>query len=159
MGKTSKKKPHQENLRSPFPRIHYYHNKWLSKGFSVPYTNLQLNSYPNTQLDLFCSDNLSFLMHGFQYVINQSMHRSKYVNNHQLKKDVDCKVLQFINTMKITKLLRYETLWRTNLAAFSRERCFRAYVSSHNILVKNFCIKLHLLALAVIALKIILIYV
>ena len=31
-----------------------------SKGISVPYTNLQLNSYPNTQLDLFYSDNLSF---------------------------------------------------------------------------------------------------
>ena len=30
------------------------------KGISIPYTNLQLNSYPNTQLDLFCSDNLSF---------------------------------------------------------------------------------------------------
>ena len=35
-----------------------------SKGIPVPYTNLQLNSYPNTQLDLFCSDNLSFSMHG-----------------------------------------------------------------------------------------------
>ena len=33
-----------------------------SKGMSVPYTNLQLNPYPNTQLDLFCSDNLSFLI-------------------------------------------------------------------------------------------------
>ena len=31
-----------------------------SKGISVPYTNLQLNPYPNTQLDLFCSDNLPF---------------------------------------------------------------------------------------------------
>ena len=31
-----------------------------NKGISVPYTNLQLNSYPNTQLDLLCSDNLSF---------------------------------------------------------------------------------------------------
>ena len=31
-----------------------------SKGILVPYTNLQLNHYPNTQLDLFCSDNLSF---------------------------------------------------------------------------------------------------
>ena len=36
-----------------------------SKGIHVPYTNLQLNPYSNTQLDLFCSDNLSFLMHGF----------------------------------------------------------------------------------------------
>ena len=31
-----------------------------SKGISVLYTNLQLNPYPNTQLDLFCSDNFSF---------------------------------------------------------------------------------------------------
>ena len=31
-----------------------------SKGISVPYTNLQLNPYPNTQLDLFCSENFSF---------------------------------------------------------------------------------------------------
>ena len=36
-----------------------------SKGIPVPYTNLQLNPYPNTQLDLFCSNNLSFLMHNF----------------------------------------------------------------------------------------------
>ena len=42
-----------------------------SKGILVPYTNLQLNPYPNTQLDLFCSDNLSFSMHDFQYVTNQ----------------------------------------------------------------------------------------
>ena len=27
-----------------------------SKGITVPYTNLQLNPYPNTQLDLFYSD-------------------------------------------------------------------------------------------------------
>ena len=31
-----------------------------SKRIPVPYTNLQLNPYPNIQLDLFCSDNLSF---------------------------------------------------------------------------------------------------
>ena len=28
-----------------------------SKGIVIPYTNLQLNPYPNTRLDLFCSDN------------------------------------------------------------------------------------------------------
>ena len=42
-----------------------------SKGISVPYTNLQLNPYPNIQLDLFCSDNLLFSMHGSQYMTNQ----------------------------------------------------------------------------------------
>ena len=48
-----------------------------SKGILVPYTNLQLNSYLNTQLDLFCSDNLSFSMHGSQYMTNQ-LRRSQY---------------------------------------------------------------------------------
>ena len=43
----------------------------ISKRISVPYTNLQLNPYPNTQLDLFCSDNLSFSMHSSQYMTNQ----------------------------------------------------------------------------------------
>ena len=42
-----------------------------SKEIPVLYTNLQLNPYPNTQLDLFCNDNLSFLMHDSQYVTNQ----------------------------------------------------------------------------------------
>ena len=32
----------------------------ISKGISIPYTNLQLNLYPNTQLDLFYSDSSSF---------------------------------------------------------------------------------------------------
>ena len=31
-----------------------------SKGIPIPYTNLQLNPYFNTQLDLFCSDNFFF---------------------------------------------------------------------------------------------------
>ena len=42
-----------------------------SKRIIVLYINLQLNSYPNTQLDLFWSDNLSFSMHGSQYMTNQ----------------------------------------------------------------------------------------
>ena len=41
-----------------------------SKGIPVPYINLQLNPYLNIQLDLFSSDNLSFSIHGSQYVIN-----------------------------------------------------------------------------------------
>ena len=113
------------------------HQVVTSKGILVPYTNLQLNHYPNTQMDLFCSDNLSFSMHGSQYVTNQSMHGFKYVTNHQLEKNVGCKVLQFINTMKITKLLGYKTLRYTNLLASSRERWTRAYVSNHNMLMKR----------------------
>ena len=60
MGKTIKAKPHRVNLRSPLSRIHYYQNKWLQvKGIPIPNANLQLNPYSNTQLDLYCSGNLS----------------------------------------------------------------------------------------------------
>ena len=70
-----------ENLHSKNPtgwfKGHHSKNSLLSqqtvisKKISVPYTNLQFNPYLNTQLDLFCSDNLSFSMHGSQYVIKQ----------------------------------------------------------------------------------------
>ena len=105
---------------------------FISKGIPVPYTNLQWNLYLNTQLDLFCSDKLSFSMHGFQYVTNQFNARILVCNliTHQLKKDVGCIVLQFINKMKITKLLGYKTLRCTNTAASWRERWTRVYVSS-----------------------------
>ena len=36
-----------------------------SKEIPVPYTNLQLNPYLDTQLDLFYTDNLLFSMHDF----------------------------------------------------------------------------------------------
>ena len=50
---TTEAKPHWVNLRLPLLRIHYYQNKRLQvKGISKPNTNLQLNPYPNTQLDL-----------------------------------------------------------------------------------------------------------
>ena len=42
-----------------------------NKEISVLYSNLQLNPYPNTQLDLFCNDNLFFSMHNSQYMTNQ----------------------------------------------------------------------------------------
>ena len=42
-----------------------------SKGIPVLYTNLQLNPYPNTQLDLFCSDNFSFQCTTSRYMTHQ----------------------------------------------------------------------------------------
>ena len=61
MGKTSKAKTPSGDFKvttSENPLLSQ--QAVTSKGISVPYTNLQLNPYPNTQLDLFCSDNLSF---------------------------------------------------------------------------------------------------
>ena len=112
MGKTSKAKTPLGDFKVTIPKNPLLSQQSVtSKETSVPYTNLQLNPYPNTQLDLFYNDNLSFSMHG-----------SKYVTNHQLEKDFGFKVLQFINTMKIMKLVGYKTLRRTNATASLRER-------------------------------------
>ena len=92
-----------------------------SKGIQVLYTNLQLNSYPNTQLDLFCSDNLSF----------QCTAPSTWLINYadpstQLQSPTrdGCWLQSFsvYHTMKIMKLFGHKTLWCKNTSASSRTR-------------------------------------
>ena len=67
-----------------------------SKRIPVPYTNLQLKIYPNTQLDLLCSDNLSFQCTAPSTWLTNRCADPNTRLNHQLKKNVGCKVLQFI---------------------------------------------------------------
>ena len=62
---TNGENQHDKNPTEYF-KVNTFENPLLSqqvvtsKRISVPYTNLQLNPYLNIQLDLFCSDNLSF---------------------------------------------------------------------------------------------------
>ena len=61
MGKTYTTETSPGNFKVTIPENPLLSKQTVaSKGITVPYTNLQLNLYPNTQLDLFCSDNLSF---------------------------------------------------------------------------------------------------
>ena len=61
MGKTYTTKTPPGDFKVTIPEISLLSQQAItSKGISVPYINLQLNPYPNTQLDLFCSDNFSF---------------------------------------------------------------------------------------------------
>ena len=61
MGKTNIVKISPGDFKVTTPEIPLLSQQAItSKGIPVPYTNLQLNPYPNTQLDLFCSDNFSF---------------------------------------------------------------------------------------------------
>ena len=61
MGKTYMAKTPSGDFQVTTPKIPLLSQQPLtSKGIQVPYINLQLNPYPNTQLDLFCSDNFSF---------------------------------------------------------------------------------------------------
>ena len=53
MGKISKAKTPPSEFKVTTPENPLLSKQAItSKGISVPYTNLQLNSYPNTQLDL-----------------------------------------------------------------------------------------------------------
>ena len=153
-GKPPKQKPHQVILRLPLPRIYYYHNKRLQVKESqhlIPTYNWTLTpihnwtcsvvtispfqcTAPNTWLTNRCTDPSTWL-------------------THQLEKDVGCKVLQFINTMKIKELLGHKTLQHTNAAASSRERWTKANCLWSQYACNNKCN--HLMT----ALKIILIYV
>ena len=112
IGKTTEAKPPPSDLK-----VTTLKNPLLSKQavickrIPVLYTNLRLNPYPNTQLNLFCSDNISFSMHGSQYVTNQFDAQIPVRDfNHQLRKVVGCRVLQFIPIMKIKKMLGHKTL-------------------------------------------------
>ena len=61
MGKTNMAKTSLGDFKVTTPKIPLLSHKAVtSKGIPVPYTNLQLNPYPNTQLDLFCSNNFLF---------------------------------------------------------------------------------------------------
>ena len=61
MGKTNTVKTPPGDFKVTTPEILLLSQQVITcKGIPVPYTNLQLTPYPNTQLDLFYSDNFSF---------------------------------------------------------------------------------------------------
>ena len=126
-GKPPRQKPYRVILRLPLSRIHYYHNKRLQvkeSQYLIPTYSWTLTPIPNWTYSVVTIFHFQCTTPNI-WVTNQ-LHESKYMTNHQLKKDVGCKVFQFIHTMKITKLLGYKTLQRTNAAASWRKRWTRA---------------------------------
>ena len=120
MGKTTETKPYWVNLKSPLLRIHYYQNKRLQvKGISVPNTNLQLNIYPNTQLNLWCSDNLSFQYTApSTWLTNWCTDSSTWLT-HQLEKDLATKFFgSFNDESQETPWL--QNSWRKDAVASTR---------------------------------------
>ena len=106
MGKTNTAKSPPSNFKVTTPEIPLLSQQAVtSKGISVPYSNLQLNPYPNTQLDLFYSDNFSFWCTAPNTWLTNCKKIPVTDFNHQLEKVVGCKVFQFIPMMKIHKIL------------------------------------------------------
>ena len=108
-------------FRSLLSKLHYYHNKRLQVMESKYLTNLQLNPYPNTQLDLFCSDSSPFWCTTPYTWLTNCMDPSTRLQS-PTKKVVGCKVFQFIHTMKIKKMLGHKTLRCTYTATSLRIR-------------------------------------
>ena len=92
-----------------------------SKGILVPYTNLQLNHYPNTQLDLFCSNNLSFQCTALSTWLTNYVDPSTRLQS-PTKEGCWLKSSSIHHMMKIMKLLGHKTLRCTNTTASSRTR-------------------------------------
>ena len=152
MGKTSMAKPHRVILRLPLPKIHYYHNKRLQVKESQ-----YLIPYPNTQLNLFCSNNLSFSMHSSQYMTNQSMRRSEYVTYSPTWEGC---WLQSSSVHQHDE--DHETLWLQNPIAYKRSSFFKRKMNEGKFCLQSqfawtkLCL---ILAQPFTALKIILIYI
>ena len=89
-----------------------------SKGISVPYTNLQLNPYLNTQLDLFCSNNLSFQCTALSTWLTNCADPSTWLQS-PTREGYWLQSSSIHHTMKIEKLLGYKTLRCTNTVASS----------------------------------------
>ena len=134
MGKTTEAKPYWENLTSPLSRIHYYQNMRLQlkeSQYLIPTHSWTLTLMHNWICNVVTISPFNAWLHSFQcmalstWLTNRCTDPSMWLT-HKLEKDVGCKVLQFIHTMKIKKLLGHKTLRRTNTAASSRERWTRA---------------------------------
>ena len=73
-------------FRSPLPKLHYYHNKRLQARNPKYLTNLQLNPYPNTQSNLFCSDSFPFWCTAPKHVTKNCADPSTRLQNTNLKR-------------------------------------------------------------------------
>ena len=83
-------------FKSPLPKLHYYHNKRLQVRNPKYLTNLQLNPYPNTQLDY----NSPFWCTAPKYVTNGCADPNTQLQNTNLKR------------LLATKFFSSSTWWR-----------------------------------------------
>ena len=86
---TNGEKPNGKNptgFRLPLPKLHYYHNKRLQARNPKYLTNLQLNPYTNTQLNLFYSDSSPFWYTAPKYVTNGYADPSTQLQNTNQKR-------------------------------------------------------------------------
>ena len=127
IGKTSKAKTSPGNFKVTIPNNALLSQQAvISKGIPIPYTNLQLNPYPNIQLDLFCSENLSFQCTASStWLTNRCMDPSTWLTTN-LRRMLAAKFFSSSTLWRSWSSLVTEPLRRTNAVASWRERWTRA---------------------------------
>ena len=96
MGKTTKAKPHQMNLRLPLLRIHYYLNKRLQvkkSQYLIPTYSWTFTPIPNWTCSVVTISHFQCIAPS-TWLSNCTDPSTRL--NYQLEKDVGCKVVQFI---------------------------------------------------------------
>ena len=138
MGKTNTTKTLPGDFKVTTPEILLLSQQEVTtKGISVPYTNLKFNPYPNTQLDLFCSDNFSFWCTSPSMWLNNCTDPNTQLQS-PTRESYWLQSSSVYHTMKIQKMLGHKTLRCTNTTTSSQDRWTRANsVSGHNLLEKT----------------------
>ena len=159
-GKPPRQKPHKVILRSSLSRIHYYHNKWLQvkeSQYLISTYSWTLTSIPNWTCSVVTISPFQCTAPS-TWLTDWCMKPSTWLTTN-------------LRRMLAAKFFSSSTRWRSRSSLVTKsynvqtQRLLekkdelRQIVFGQNMLVKNLCIKLHSLALAVTALKIILIYV
>ena len=159
-GKPDSKKPHRVIFRSPLLELHYYHNKWLQ----VKESQYLIPTYSWTLIPILNWTCYVVTVPPFDARLPSTWLTNCTDPNTQLqspiKKVVGCKVLQFIHTMKIKKMLGHKTQWYTYTATSSQEWWTRVRTSSPvTIFLNKVFLMLVQLANLLTALKTIILYV
>ena len=159
-GKPTWQKSHRMILRSQLPRIHHYLNKRLQvkeSQYLIPTYSWTLTPIPSWIYSVVT-------ISPFQYMapsmwLTNCADPSTWLQS-PTKKIVGCKVLQFIHTMKIRKMLGHKILWCKYTATSPRKRWTRSRILSPvTICLNRVCSMLVQLVYHLTALKTILLYV
>ena len=157
--KSTRQKPHQVTLRSPLPRIHYYHNKRLQvkeSQYFIPTYSWTLTPIPNW---------IFFVVTIFPFnarlsVCDEPIARIPIRDfNHQLEKVVGCKVLQFITRWRSRRWLVTKPYGVQTQQLLHKKDEIRQIMFSVTICMNKLYSTLVQLVLYLTALKIILLYV
>ena len=159
MGKTNIAKTPPDDFKVTLLRIHYYHNKRLQvkeSQYLIPTYSWTLTPIPNWTYSVVTIYPFQFMAPN-KWLTIQCTDPSTWLTTN-LRKMLAAKFFSLSIWWRSWSSLVTKPYSVQTQQLLEEKDELRQIVSSHNMLVKNLCIKLHSLASSVMTLKIILIY-